>query len=253
MQPSVSPTASAPPLWLVLVGSAVILFHLTAITLPVLDMKSGPWPGGVADAPAFAHSASDLAAVHGELHIAHSYDFVSNRPSDLPGVQFEVRLKDADGKVFNTLRFPDPNANRWVRQRQEILARNLAPDKPLAGPGAELLPAPGQKVPTVSYWALPEEIDSKSSAPAPGEPMRLRLHTVDYNLVPRKRQLMQPTDWALVLEHSYARYLCRKYGAASAEVVRHTREPVTPAVLFGNDPPPNLLEELIASFGEVTP
>jgi len=254
MQPPVSPTASAPPRWLVLVGSAVILFHLAAITIPVLDMKSGPWPGGVADAPAFAHSASDLAMVHGQyLRVAHSYDFVSNRPSDLPGVQFEVRLKDADGRVFNTVRFPDFNANLWVRQRQEILARNLAPDQPLAPPGAELLPAPGQEVPTVSFWAMPNEFGPVGSAPGNGEKVQLSLQTVDYNHLPRNRQLMRPTEWALVLERSYARYLCRKYGAVSAEVVRYTREPVTPAVLFDNGTPPNVLEELVASFGEVTP
>jgi hypothetical protein len=64
---------------------------------------------------------------------------------------------------------------------------------------------------------------------------------------------MRPTDWALVLQRSYARYLCRKYGAVSAELLRHTREPVSPAILFGNAMPPNALEDLVASFGEVTP
>ena len=255
MHPPLSPTAIALPRWLVLVGSAAIVFHLAAITLAVLDMKSGPWPGGYAEAPAFAHSASALSTVHGKyLRVVHSYDFPSNRPSDLPGVEFEVRLKDADGKVFQTLHFPDANANFSVRRRQELLARNLAPDQPLEPPGAELLAPPGQKIPTVSFWTLPNEFGPKAgNPPTNNEKIQLHLRTVDYNHVPRNRQLMKPTAWALVLQRSYARYLCRKHGAASAEVLRHTREPVAPAVLFGNEMPPGALEDLVASFGEVTP
>ncbi len=257
MHHPLSPNGEALPRWLVLMGSAAILYHLTAITLAILDMKSGPWPDGLAEAPAFAHSLRSLSTVHGKyLRVVHSYDFPSNRPSDLPGVEFEVRLRDAQGHVFQTLHFPDPHANLWVRKRQEILAGNLAPDEPLEPPRAEILAAPGQKVPTVSLWALPNEfganagnsVVSNFSDKAP-----LHLQTVDYNNIPRDRQLMKPLDWSLVLERSYARYLCRKYQAASAEVLRHTREPVPPAVLFGNEIPSNALEDLVASFGEVTP
>jgi hypothetical protein len=252
-----SPSGGALPRWLVLIGTAAVLYHLTAITLAILDMKSGPWPDGLAEAPAFAHSLRGLSTVHGKyLRVAHSYDFPSNRPSDLPGVEFDVRLRDARGNVLQTLHFPDPQANFWVRQRQELLARNLAPDQPLEPPRAEILAAPGQKVPTLSLWALPEEFAASAGNPvANGFPEKVALHlqTVDVNNVPRNRQLMKPLDWALVLERSYARYLCRKYQAASAEVLRHTREPVAPAVLFGNEIPPNALEDLVASFGEVTP
>jgi hypothetical protein len=59
---------------------------------------------------------------------------------------------------------------------------------------------------------------------------------------------MRPSDWALVLARSYGRYLCRTHGAASAEIVRHTREPVSPAVLFGMRPPPNAFDEYVATF-----
>ena len=257
MHQPLSPSGGELPRWLVLVGSAAILYHLTAITLPILDMKSGPWPGGFAEAPAFAHSLRDISTVHGKyLRIAHSYDFPSNRPSDLPGVEFEVRLRDAKGDVFQTLHFPDPQANLWVRQRQDLLARNFAPDQPLEQPRAEILAAPGQKLPTVSFWALPNEFGANAGNPSVNnfpENVPLHLQTMDYNNVPRNRQLMKPTDWALLLERSYARYLCRKYNAASAEVLRHTREPVSPAVLFGNPMPPNTLEDLVTSFGEVKP
>ncbi|HZV07509.1 MAG TPA: hypothetical protein VE999_20660 [Gemmataceae bacterium] len=257
MHQPISPNGGELPRWLVLVGSAAILYHLAAITLPILDMKSGPWPGGLAEAPAFAHSLRDISTVHGRyLRIAHSYEFPSNRPSDLPGVEFEVRLKDAKGNVIQTLHFPDPHANLWVRQRQDLLARNLAPDQPLEPPRAEILAAPGQKLPTVSFWALPNELGPNAGNPPVSsfpENTPLHLQTMEYNNVPRYRQLMRPTDLALVLERSYARYLCRKYNAASAEVLRHTREPVSPAVLFGGEMPPHALEDLVASFGEVSP
>jgi hypothetical protein len=64
---------------------------------------------------------------------------------------------------------------------------------------------------------------------------------------------MRPTEWALVLARAYARHLCRSHGAATAEIVRHTREPVTPAVLFGNDVSAPDFEELLASFGAMSP
>ncbi len=257
MHQPLSPSGDALPRWLVLVGSAAILYHLAAITLPILDMKSGPWPSGLAEAPAFAHSLSGLSKVHGRyLRVTHSYDFPSNRPSDLPGVEFEVRLRDGRGNVLQTLHFPNPHANLWVRQRQDLLARNLAPDQPLEPPRAEILAAPGQKLPNVSFWALPNEMSANTDKPplqSFSENTPLHLQTVDQNSIPRNRQLMKPLDWSLVLQRSYARYLCRKYKAASAEVLRHTREPVTPAVLFGNEIPPNALEDLVASFGEVRP
>ena len=62
------------------------------------------------------------------------------------------------------------------------------------------------------------------------------------------RDSWRPSEWSLVLAHSYARFLCRENNAASAEIIRHTREPVGPDVLMGGDTVD--LSEIIASFGE---
>jgi hypothetical protein len=250
------------PRWLIAVGSAAILYHLAAIIIPILDAPSGPWVTGEgprpAEAPAFAHSAADLAKVHADyLRLAHSYHFVTNRPGDIPGVQFEVHLKNTQGEEIAKLYFPDKDANPWVRHRQELLASALAPDLPMEQQGGEVIPAAGEKVRTVSIWALPSEDLSGNNPMQPPPPADrntpLHLVTLPQHRVPRNRMAMRPSDWALVLVHSYARYLCSSHGAASAEIVRHTREPVPPAVLFGGDVPPPVFKDLVANFGEMTP
>jgi hypothetical protein len=257
-------TGGALPRWQVVGGSGAILLHLAAILVPILDVRSGPWPASdgrdLADPPQFAHAAAGLATVHAKyLRVAHSYHFVTNRPSDLPGVEFEVRLKDGDGKPLQTLKFPDPQANAWVRHRQQLLAHSLAPDLPVAPPGGEVIAAPGQKMPAVTLWMMPDEGIPGSPAKTlaalmtPDRAAPLRVQTVPQHLVPRNRPVMRPSDWALVLERSYARYLCRLHGAASAEVIRHTREPIPPTPLFGSNTPRQALEDLVASFEEVQP
>jgi hypothetical protein len=255
------PSASGNPLprWLIVVGSAAIVFHLTAIIIPILDMPSGPWVTGDGarpmSAPEFAHAANGLATVHAEyLRLAHSYHFASNRPGDIPGVQFEVRLRDKDGTLMETLQFPDPNANPWVRHRQEILASALAPDLPLPPSQSEVIPPAGEKVPNVDLWAIKgEDFSGKLGAmppPADGK-APLELRSVPQHRVPRNRgQVWRPSEWSLVLARSYARHLCHAHGAATAEIVRHTREPVSYSVLLGNGVPD--LDELVASFGEVS-
>lgn len=255
------------PTWLVVAGSAAILYHFVGIIIPILDIPSGPWAsqGGerFGDPPHFAHSASNLAILQEDyFRIACSFHFDSNRPASTPGVEFEVRLKDADGKALKTLRFPDPSANTWVRHRQEVLARALAPDLPVPPQEGEVLAPPGGKVPTLAIWLLQNENIDKPSMPPPppsSEEGVLRLESVPLHLIPRNRDVWRPSDWALILVRSYSRYLCRTYGAASAEVVRLTRSSVSPAVLFGNQVAPNepnnpysmVFEDLIATFAEV--
>jgi hypothetical protein len=82
------------------------------------------------------------------------------------------------------------------------------------------------------------------------QPLRLRL--VHEHLIPRNRPVYGPTEWSLVLVHSYARYLCRKHGAASAEVVRHSRESIPPSVFFAGNPPPMAFRDLLASYGDLS-
>ena len=248
--------------WWVAAGSAAILFHLTAIIIPILDVPSGPWPTGagnaMGDPPQFAHGASGLTTLHGKyLRIAHSYDFVTNRPGDMGGVRFEVRLRDADRNVMGTYQFPDPTVNPWVRHRQTLLASALAPDQSIPPPAGELLAAPGQKAPTLSVWLLPEEdspeVKYARALALDDRKVQLRLRTIPQHLVPRNRQVMRPSAWSLVLAQSYSRYLCRQHGAASAELIRVTRDPVLPAPLFGSEPPASAFEDLVATFGEVSP
>ncbi len=259
MSRTASAGAGALPRWLVVAGSAAILFHLTAVVIPILDTPSGPWVTGdgprTLDAPEFAHAANGLAALHTDyLRVAHSFQFVtSDRPGNIPGVRFEVLLRDKDGTLMETLRFPDPNANPWVRHRQELLARQLTPDLPVPSPQSDVIPPPGEKPPEVWIWALHgEDLMGEPAPPPSGSKVPLELKKVPQHRVPRAnvRGVMQPSEVALVLARSYARSLCRSHGAATAEVVRYTREPVSPSVVMGNGLPD--LDEVVASFGEMS-
>src|SRR5262245_51412578 len=127
------------PRWLLIAVSAVIVLHLAAVGFHVLASPSGPWlsPFGpsMGLGPQFARSVDDttVPAYLGPTKFLHTYHFYSNKP-DLPGAALEVRLKDEHGQVFQTLNFPDPNANAFVRERQTALARNLASDQPITPP-----------------------------------------------------------------------------------------------------------------------
>ena len=261
------PKGAGLPGWLMAAASAAIVCHFGAVLIPILDAPSGPWatPNGrsMEDPPAFAHALRGLADWHAQyLRLANNDHFAFNRPTGIPAVEMEVRLKDDAGKVTRTLHFPDPQANPWVRHRQELLARGLAPDLPTEPSGQEVVPAPGQKAPTADVWLTRDDVipDPASSAkldfltdPDPDHPVQLRLRTVPLHLVPRGRGVMKPSDMSVVAARSYARCLCRQYGAAKAEIIRRTREPISPALLSKGEPPDDAFEELLASFGEVSP
>jgi hypothetical protein len=69
--------------------------------------------------------------------------------------------------------------------------------------------------------------------------------------VPRNREVYRPSEWSLLLAQSYARYLCREYGAESVELIRYTQEVIHPVVLFGDRAPPQeAFPVLKANFGE---
>jgi hypothetical protein len=67
----------------------------------------------------------------------------------------------------------------------------------------------------------------------------------------RGSPVFRPSEWSLVLARSYARHLCRTHGAASAEIIRHTRDPIYPVVLFEREPAADAFQDLVASFGEM--
>jgi hypothetical protein len=242
--PSMAPNSAAIPRWLVLLGSLAIAGHLIAVIGMALAVRSDPLPtpfGGstVYEAPKFAQAINDVAMPNylRFLKMTQNYHFATNRPGR-PGVMFEVRLRDAEGKEVATLKFPDPKANAWVRHRQGLLARGLADDEPVEAIPGEAIAAPGQQVAKVQFWDGPDEHN-------------VRLRTEAQHLVPRERQVMGPSKWSQLLAQSYARYLCRAHGAASAELTRRMHNSIPPMVLFEREPPPpGLFDDFIAHFEE---
>ena len=232
------------PTWLVVLGSLAVAGHFLVFGASVLAHRSGPWmtPNGpdTAEPPTFAWSLDEVTRPNylRPLKLTHNYHFMTNR-AEMPGIWFEVRLKDESGAVKETLRFPEPDTNPWVRHRQELLARHLLEDRPVPPPAGEAVAAPGRQVQTVQYWDM-------------GPNQTLSLRRVAEHRVPRDRPVWQPSELSLTLARSYARYLCRTHGAASAEIVRHSKDPLSPVVLFQRDVPPGLTEEFVASFGEMS-
>jgi hypothetical protein len=191
-------------------------------------------------APVFARAIHDVATPYLEwVKMPQSYHFADNRPGG-PGVVLEVRLKDADGQPLATQRLPDPSANFWVHRREVLLARRLGEDQPVQPVPGEAIPPADQPARTVTIWEI-------------SRPHHLTMRAVAEHLVPRDRPVFAPSPWALVLLRSYARRLCRVHGAAAAEIVRYSREPIPPAALFQKEPPADALEELVSDFGVLFP
>jgi hypothetical protein len=257
-----SPSASFPalPRWLTVLGSLAIGIHLFAVGVAVLAAPSGPWPGmegpTMLGPPQFAQSLLtgkvDPATGKVEpqspvsigsylrwIRMPHHYRYSTNRPGG-PDVYFEARLKDANGQPVATLKFPDPDANFWVRHRQTILAHALGDDQPVAPPQSEVIAAPAQEVRKVTIW---------DGGDGPSRTMTLK--AVPEHLIPRDRPVVRPSEWSVLLTRSYARYLCQAHGAASVEILRHHREAIPPTVLF-MEPPAGTFDELVANFGEYT-
>jgi hypothetical protein len=237
-----APSEARPmPRWLAVVGSIVIAAHLVAIGCRALTAQSGPWVmqlgSSMARPPQFAMEIDELTTPSylRPLRMTHNYHFLSNHPEQL-GVSMEVVLKDDKGSVLKTLNFPDEKANFWLRHRQLVLARGLAEDQPVVPPQGESVAAPGKQAPSVEIWDA-------------GEGKMLQIRSVQEHLIPRNRPVFRPNDWARLLARSYARYLCREHGAASAEIIRHTKEPLLSGVLLEESAPNP--EELVATFGEM--
>jgi hypothetical protein len=237
-------STKALPAGLVLLLNVVIVFHLGAILLLGLASFTGPWlmsmGPSMAEGPPFATEVTLYTKPYylEPLHLANDYHFLSNR-MQLPSTYFEAVLKDKSGEVIRTIKFPDPKANFWIRHRQALLAQGLMEDLPVQPPPGEKIAPPGQTPPPVSFWDRGQE-DAV-----------FKLHTVPEHLLPRNRpQLSQPTEWAQVLAKAYKRHLRRRYGAASVELIRHSRAPLLPVYMFLTELPQGSLEEQICSFEE---
>lgn len=243
--PASDTPTGALPRWLTRLLSAAIAFHLSALFIKVLAAPSGPWltneGPGMATPPQLAFTLNEQIArpYLKPLKMTHNYHFASNR-SVTPRARLVVRLYDAAGEVVETLQFPDPKACIAVRHRQELLTRWLVDDQPVQAAPGEYIPAPGQAAPTVPIWDLGSE------------PRQLRMQRVPEHLVPRDRPVMRPSDWSLLLVRSYARYVCRAHGAAEVEVVRHSREPLAPAVLMSREARVEGFEELVSNYGRLS-
>jgi hypothetical protein len=241
---SAAPEKLPLPPWLVWAGSAAIVFHLFASLIVVLAVRSGPWPspfGGQSpqEPPAFAQEISRLTTTYylQPLQISANYHFESNKTEN-DSVYFEARLRDAKDNVIQTIRFPQKDANLWVRNRQIAIAQSLGEDVPLQPPQSEVIPAPGKKMVTVFIWEVPDG----------GGPQTLR--EIPAIGIPRDRPAFGPSDWSRELARSYSRYLCKQYDAASVELIRHFRRPIFPVFVVAEGPGPEDLEEVICSFGE---
>lgn len=256
--PNIALDAPRPlPLPLKIAVGAGVGVHLLVITALVLGAPSGEWytPMGpsMAEGPQFVKPIAEAAMPYylEPLRLTHNYHFMTNNTSQ-PGVYFEVHLKDKDGQRIKTLTFPDDKAQPWIRHRQQLLAHGLAQDQPVPLQG-EVLGAPGKRA-ELTVWLTNEEIQRllKAEAPQAGDGGELHLKRIPQHLVPRDRPVMMPAEWSLALAKSYARYLCRTHHAASAQIVRHTRDAWQPGYLFipRDAIPPN--DKLVCNFGETT-
>jgi hypothetical protein len=221
------------------IGSMLIVLHFGLFALRALATPSGPWPGpegmSMMPPPLFAQLVDEKAARPYLQLVQLVHNQASSGPA-APGVFLEISLKDDRGQLLKTFRFPDPEAHAGLRYRQELLARQLVPDRPIAPLPGEFVPAPGQQVRTVPIW------DMEGSG-------RLRLQEIPEHLIPRNRPVFGPSPWSLLLVRSYARYLCRTQGAASVEVIRHSRDAVAATAFLMGEPPPVAFQDLVASYG----
>lgn len=236
------------PRWLIGVISAGIVLHLMALVVLVTAAPSGPWNSPFGPSPALPPEFAALInaklqpAYLQRLHLTHHYHFSTDQVEN-PSVSFEVILKDENNKLIDTVAFPEKNANSWVRQRQQLLAQNLGQDSPVMRPQGEKIAAPKQQLKRVTIWDMGDGDQT------------MKLKTLPMHLIPENRPVSRPSEWSQVLAKSYMRYLCRKHGAASATLIRHSRDAIMPMVLpllrAGENVPPGLMgEEMKANFGE---
>jgi hypothetical protein len=247
MPQSTMPTTYRVPRWVVLLGSVAICLHLGAVGINLLASTSGPWPGPEggavpAKAPDFATELNQfgepaylsLVKINPNYQLS-LYHFDSNRTGG-QGVYFTATVKDEAGKIIKRIRIPDPDANPWVAHRQQQLAAQLAFDEPVPQRQGDKLAPKGQEEKTISYWQ--------------GSGRNFKLVMVPESDQP-STPIMRPSKLSLRLAQSYARFLCREYGGATAEIIRHNRDIIPPSVLWQGPPPEAAFQDGIYNFGEL--
>jgi hypothetical protein len=236
------------PVWVVVGGSLLIILHFLAVGAVVLAAQSGPWwvPQLSRESPAlgpkFVETIGDTMSAHylEPLRLAQTYHFNSNRLGKTSAIFFEAKLRDAQGALIQTVRFPSADDNFWLRHRYQVLAQNIGNDQIYQPRGGEVVPVRGAKTPTVTIWDT-------------SNPKFWKLKTELEHLVPKTSQVWQPSELSRIWAASFQRYLLREYDAAvSVELIRHSRNPVLPDYMYmkENELPPDAFEELTCSFGE---
>jgi hypothetical protein len=234
--------AAQVPRWLVWVGSIAIVFHLGAIGVNTLAASSGPWAendGRMVPPPLLASKVNQALATDylKPIRMDRNYHAEANRSLFTPGVWLEFRLKDEQGEQIAVVKLPDEDANPMVRHRQSLLTLPFTEDTFRTPPQSEVIAAPGKEVPRELIW---EEVGSG----------KLALKTININEIPRNRQVSGPSDWMILFARSYARQLCREYGAATVELIRHHQNQVPPVVLDMEQVPQAMFQEVTSNFGE---
>jgi hypothetical protein len=226
-----------------------------AIVAFALAAPSGPWLTRYGPSPALGPQfAESVAAVTTNnylkpLRMTHRYQFVTTQPEAV-GISFEVRLKDAKGGLLRTVKFPEPSANPWVRHREFLLALALAGDREIEAQGpTERIPAPN-KADLVSYWDDSQKNDWQLKTVPAADLVRVMADRKDKAAPQPPLPLSRPSERAVLLAQSYCRFLCREHGAASAELIRRSRNPIGPEVMF--DPQAlDMSPTLVSHFGEI--
>ena len=246
-----SPSSSSPainiPRPVIFLASIAIAFHLIAIVANVLAAPSGPWPfqerEGLTMPPQFAQGLTQAfgAPYLKFLHMTSNYHFMTNRPGS-PDAYIEARLKNRSSGDAKTAKFPDPSANFWVRHRQSLLAQALGGDMPYNLEG-ERAPPEGKDAPRVTIWKQEKDGSMKLDEEREHEIRDLM----------RSGPVIRPSDLSRILARSYSRFLSRLFPEASAEVIRRSRNSVSPTAFSMGGPPPQAFEDMVANFGGAKP
>lgn len=235
------------PPWFQGAGNAFILFHFIALGTFVLGASSfwGAMGEVMAPGPQFATKTNEVTFKYylEPLRFTHNYHFNTNR-TGFPSVKFEIRLYDSRGNIVKKLDFPESVGNPWVRHRLQQVTQNLSNDIPVevrfgqVVPGLDKAGKP-KKTDLIEIWA--------QDAEAGGQVYYLK--EVTENEVPRTRFVSQPSLWSKKVAEAYIRYQFRLHGAtvAEGELVRHSREAVSPFFLYY----PNLLPANLTDFPEM--
>jgi hypothetical protein len=230
-----------------LAGSVLIVYHLGAVVVNAMAAPSGPWPmmegADMAIPPQLAAMAHEKLALPylRAIKQTHNYHFRTNRVGN-PEAFLEIQLQEKDGSPGKTLRFPDPKAPSAVRQRQASLVRWFIDDQPVQPKDGESVRAPGAKVPEITIWEQVPNDRKLNLTKIPEHEAR------DYM---KTGPLFKPTPWSLLVLRSLTRHLVITHDADSADIVRHSKEPIPPRILTERENPPDM-EVLLSNYGRMS-